>query len=188
MLAAVLVLVPAVAALRLPNGITATQPRISLLTCSAVNAMPIGAANAVPTGEELELLLDKASQAKDDAIHARAMADELAQMPYFKKGEEQAKKQRYDDAVEWAARAEHAEAVAHEAHLAAELTLARINEHEMATGVVEPQEDQVHQVSVDIPLNGSEDRAGDINGILAITAPTVVAVLALPAIASWFNS
>lgn len=153
----------------------------------------------VPTSEDLEAALDNAHQAMQDALKARAKADELAQMPYFKKGDEEAKKQRLHEAREWGDKADALEQAAFEAKSTADLVLARINQHELEEAEAEElvlreelgaEEYEKMRTPSDLvyqELNGSEDRGGDINGIVSITMPTVLAVLALPALAAWMN-
>ena len=147
------------------------------------------------TDSDLEKALDAAAQAKMEAHHARAKADELAAFPFFKKSEEGARQQRMKDANEWAETAKRLEAAAEEARAAAESTLEIINEQEAAEAA-EAEEalrkelgDAYEEPAPPVvdSFNGSEDRGGDINGIVAITLPTVVACLALPALADWFN-
>lgn len=155
--------------------------------------------STVPTSADLENAMDVAHSAAEEALAARAKADELAMMPFFKKGEEEAKQQRLHDAREWGAKADELEQVALEARSTADSVLAQINQHEVEEAEAEEEvlreelgeeeyeklrtpKDMVYQ-----ELNGSEDRGGDINGIVSITMPTVLAVLALPALAGWFN-
>ena len=152
---------------------------------------------AVPTDEDLESALNGAQELKAVARHAREMADELAQMPFFKKDEQEAKTQRYEDAKTWRLKAEEAELAAEEARAAAELMLATVNERE---AIQEAEAEEIRRQELGdayeeelTPVesfNGGgdeEQRGADITGILSITMPTVVAVLALPALASWFN-
>ena len=151
----------------------------------------------VPTDDELVHALERASRASDEAIAARTTADDLAMMPYFKKTEQEAKQQRIQDAHEWAAKAAELEAAAEEARATAQLALARVNEHEIemaGTAAAHDKKPPVFEAggdaasSAEVGFNGGgENRGADIGGIVAITMPTVLIVLALPAIADWFN-
>ena len=46
-----------------------------------------------PTGEDLDAAMDTAAKAEAEAIAARHKAKELAEMPFFKKTEQEAKQQ-----------------------------------------------------------------------------------------------
>ena len=146
-----------------------------------------------PTGEDLDAAMDTAAKAEAEAIAARHKAKELAEMPFFKKTEQEMKEQRLRDAKEWREKADVLEQRAIEARSMADTVLAQINEQEeveaaeQATERDDAYEAPSQPMRVEHELNGSEDRGGDINGILSITAPTVLAVLALPALANWMN-
>ena len=134
--------------------------------------------------------MDLAFRSREEALAARAKADELAMMPFFKKGEEEAKQQRLHDAREWGAKADELEQVALEARSTADSVLAQINQHEAEAEAEQELGEEKLRTPKDMvyqELNGSQDRGGDINGIVSITMPTVLAVLALPALAGWFN-
>ena len=159
--------------------------------------------DAVPTGEDLQNAMDEAQQVAEAAIAARAKADELAAMPYFKKTEQAEKQQRIADAQEWRLKADRLEEEAIEARARADGILQEINMEEIAEAEAQEQamreelgyayeeEGEDMQTMMEneqaVNLNGSEDRGGDINGIVSITLPTVLAVLALPFLANWMN-
>ena len=149
--------------------------------------------DAVPTGEDLQNAMDEAQQFAEAAIAARAKADELAAMPYFKKTEQAEKQQRIADAQEWRLKADRLEEEAIEAALGQMaffrkstwrrlLKQRRKSRRCARVGYAYEEEGEDMPTMMEneqaVNLNGSEDRGGDINGIVSITLPTVLAVLA----------
>jgi hypothetical protein len=169
-------------------------------TRSALPHIQAEAARGAPTVEELDVALLRARHTAEEASGARRSAEKLAEMPFFKKTEQDAREKWYEQATEAADEATRLEAIASEAHTEAEAMQAAFDEVAAEDAAREAQAfdamrreelgDEYDEVyaSEEPSLNGSDDRGFDIQAILGITAPTVLFVLALPALNDMMTS